>query len=201
MRNLLKTVYAAFAVLTVSYLAGCGGGHKLVENPARLGWVPFTDSSLSAPPEVVNGEILTALENSGSFIIQPVDTSFTIWNLERMAQFQDSSIQYILTGAMVSERQYFKKRTRIPFLVFAPNIVYEFYLYYRLYNVPDKKWVDIAELSAESSVRAGYQFLEFKTVDPDLSLSATERQFLRKRALKALSEKLVSRLEKKMKIK
>ncbi|GAB4336176.1 MAG: hypothetical protein Kow0037_17030 [Calditrichia bacterium] len=201
MRNLFKTILFLMALQAATFWVGCGGGHKLVGTPARLGWVPFADSSRSAPPEVVNREIYTALDNSGSFMIHSVDSNFTIWNLERMTQFQDSSIQYILTGSMVSERQYFKKGTRIPFLVYAPKVVYEFELYYRLYNAAEKKWEDISELTASSSQRAGYQFLEFKAVDPDLSISAPDRQFLRKRALRALSDKLVRRLEKRMNIK
>ncbi|GAB4373607.1 MAG: hypothetical protein Kow0042_17600 [Calditrichia bacterium] len=173
---------------------GCGGGLKLSENPQPLGFVPFSGSDLTTSADELNQHLLTALHNSGNFLIHPLDTISGFWDLSQMQAEEREDIQWILTGKFEYEMQTTKKGSRIPYLVFAPKKGYTVKIIYRLYNTQKKNWQAIGEIHADRFKGGDYQVLNYQESDPSLFLSAKERQVMRGEVLEAAAQKLAKQI-------
>jgi len=172
----------------------------LAQNPQPLGFIPFASSHLAPEPEEPNKHLIQALHNSGSFHLIMLDTLPGFYTLQQMHSLADTTIPWILTGSFELESQK-QTKGKIPLLIYKPQTVFTIQLVYRLYNTKEKKWEDIGKIKTEKRKGGNYQFLEYDKDDPSLILSAKERQELRIAAYQDISQKLIKRLESKIKIK
>ena len=197
----MKKFWTKFILIILIMILGCGSGRKLPQNPQPLGFIPFSKSNMVGSVDELNYNLLTALKNSGSFYIQPLDTLPGLWDLPQMRTIQDSLIQYIITGQFECESQGQEKGRKIPFLLNTPKATITVELVYRLYSIEKEGWVDIGEVVVKNKMSGDIQVLEYDEAHPSLTLDAKERQILRKEAYRKAGGELVKRIEKIMNIK
>lgn len=196
-----RKFYNIFFVITLFFLAGCGGGRKLVKNPQPLGIVPFAGAELAGEPQELNRVLLNELRGSGAFLVRELDTIPAVWDLERLKADPDSLVQWILTGEFLQEYQVNGRGTLIPFTLFKPYVGLRVKIHYRLYSREKQGWADIGDVVATVKKGGGFQVIDYDEAHPRLMLDARQRQIMREAAYQKAVRMLVKKIAAKMKIK
>ncbi|MFZ0391212.1 MAG: hypothetical protein WAN36_12215 [Calditrichia bacterium] len=182
------------AILLLLLLSGCGGSRKLIENATPLGWVPFSSSDLAPPAEDWDRTMLRELENSGGFLMVPVDTLPAFPDLARLQNLADSSFAWIVTGRLISENTLVKPGWRIPFLFYSPVTIHRLKLEFRLFNTAKNNWEAVEELTVEEGEKGDWQLLDYDPADPSLQPDAVELALLRQKVYEKAALKLTDLL-------
>ena len=202
-------------LVTVFWLGGCGGHRLPVQNPVVLGVVPFAAEGMAPVADELNQKLIHSLHSSGRFRVVLLQNTPRLFNLQDFQQFTSNLAmadtladttqnqmqnaqappRWILTGIFLREQEWTDQGTVVPFTLYAPSRKIIAELEYRIYDIREKRWVEIRKIHKVKKHRGRWQVIDPEPNDPSLMKLAAERQQWRNGLYKDLFEKLSREVE------
>ena len=195
-----QLIFITLFMFFLSLWIQCGGSRKLATEAHPLGFFPFLSENLSPEAKTLNAQLERALITSGSFTLIPLAQHPTLADLPTLQQIADTSINYILTGRFLTEKQITTGGKHIPLVAYFPRTEVIVKAEILLFNREKGGWQLIREVEGKASKKGNLQVAGMDENAPDLQLSAPEYARLQQQAYQNLFFNIIEILEKSMEI-